>query len=182
MATRCAVVALLASLGVGCCCGPCCGPYYGPRPCCYQPYPSCTPCYATPPCGVSCSSCSQQCGCQGYAQPYAPQGCLDCVAPAGQPSASVAAGGRAQPTPDQHLTGYSVPRNGGTESAPNAPNPSAMNQGSPETTPASLRDVARVNDRLRALANCAASRRDFQILSDRLTRIENCAGIPPLPQ
>jgi hypothetical protein len=81
-ASRAAVVALLACLGAGCCCGPCgpcCGPCWSPPPCgCYQPCPF-QPCCSSP-CGMGYSTCGPQMGWQsGYAQPIIQPGCSQCM-------------------------------------------------------------------------------------------------------
>jgi len=72
MVARCAVVALLALLGAGCCCGPpCCNypcAYYRcGMPCCETAYPTCGP----SPCGQPmCSSCAQPFYGTGYTQQF----------------------------------------------------------------------------------------------------------------
>lgn len=114
------VAALLAICGgAGCCCGPC-GPCccYPPPPCCCSCYQPCcpSPCFAAP-CGPSCPRCGPQLGWQqGHGQQFAATPYPQYMTQASGPMAetpTVANGGRVQPTPDQRLAGYSVPRNGG---------------------------------------------------------------------
>jgi hypothetical protein len=89
MVARCAVVALLALLGAGCCCGPPCCNYpcaYCPcgMPCCEPVYPTCCP----SPCGQPmCSSCAQPSYGTGYAQQFYGSNFGQAVAT--QPSATV---------------------------------------------------------------------------------------------
>jgi hypothetical protein len=113
VAYRAAVVALLAFLGAGCCCGPCgpCCGYPPPLYCssCYQP---CCQQYAAP-CGSGCSTCASQFGWQqGYGQQqFAGATYQQYVTQANGPIAAtptVANGVGAQPTPDQRLASYSA--------------------------------------------------------------------------
>jgi hypothetical protein len=107
VALRAAVVALLACLGAGCCCGPYCGPCYGPPTCGYQPYLTCYGCGM--PYTVGCPTCGPQFGWQqGYAQPLGQAGCSQCMTQASEIPAAPAVGDRGTETQQQssHLASY----------------------------------------------------------------------------
>jgi len=135
VASRAAVVVLLAFLGAGCCCGPCgpcCGPCYGPPPCCSNYYQPCPPCYASP-CARACPTCGQQFGWQqGYgSQMFGTASYPQYMTEINGTTAAmptVAGGGGNQPASNRHLVSYSAPRNGGTEQAPPGQDQAAPNQ------------------------------------------------------
>jgi hypothetical protein len=175
-----AACVLLAICGAGCYCGPCCGPYctYS-QPCCQCSQPQ--PCVTT--CGQSCPAYGLQSGYQlNYFQqtlsrPTCPQcGSQTSLATMAAPTVDPAG---AMPSSRQHLTAYSVPRNGQGEepqqnpgqAGPTIQQPAGSAQSGDNGTVEQLRRV-----RLLQQAECAR----LAELTSRYNEIACRLGLRPL--